>query len=342
VTTAGGVLLPDQPAAEDAPLVRHLRSAGGVVVGKTNLHEFAFGITSENPHYGAVLNPHDRTRVAGGSSGGSAAAVAAGLCDWAVGTDTGGSIRVPASFCGVVGIKPTYGTVSTDGVFPLSRSLDTAGPLAGDLASAWTALAQMTGREQEPAVLDGAPRLGVPAGWVYGLDAPTSTAWARVAEGVPEVPFVDRARAAAAALTVLLYEAAEVHRSWLETRPDAYGADVRALLEQAIEVNRRDYQAALAQMDRLAAEADGLLSDLDALLVPATARVAPELGSALSVREEVTRFTRPFNATRQPVVCLPAPAAGLPVGVQIVGPRGADARVVAVALELERRWRDAA
>src|SRR6266550_4339086 len=116
VTTAGGVILPNEPAERDAPVVARIRRQGCVVVGKTNLHEFAFGVTSNNPHYGAVRNPHDPTRVAGGSSGGSAAAVAAGMCDWAIGSDTGGSIRIPASFCGVVGFKPTIGSVDMDRV----------------------------------------------------------------------------------------------------------------------------------------------------------------------------------------------------------------------------------
>src|SRR5689334_20323664 len=133
VTTAGGVILPDVPATEDAPVIARLRSAGCVLIGKTNLHEFAYGVTSANPHYGTVRNPHDPSRVAGGSSGGSAAAVAAGMCDWAIGSDTGGSIRIPASLCGVAGFKPKFGSIDIAGVIPLSRSLDTLGPLAPDV-----------------------------------------------------------------------------------------------------------------------------------------------------------------------------------------------------------------
>src|SRR6059058_1513224 len=144
VTTAGGVILPDVPASEDAPVIKRLRQSGCAIVGKANLHEFAYGVTSINPHYGTVRNPHDTGRVAGGSSGGSAVAVAAGLCDWAVGSDTGGSIRIPASLCGVVGFKPTLGTVDTTGVFPLSRTLDTIGPIAPDVRSAARALEMMS------------------------------------------------------------------------------------------------------------------------------------------------------------------------------------------------------
>src|SRR5579859_3020784 len=144
VTTAGGVILPATPALQDAPVIRRIREEGCVVVGKTNLHEFAFGVTSANPHYGTVRNPHDRSRVAGGSSGGSAVAVAAGMCDWAVGSDTGGSIRIPASLCGTAGFKPALGSIETAGVIPLSWSLDTLGPLAPDIAAAARAYSMMS------------------------------------------------------------------------------------------------------------------------------------------------------------------------------------------------------
>src|SRR3979490_3334611 len=143
VTTAGGRILPSKPAERDAPVVVRIRREGCVVVGKTNLHEFAFGVTSANPHYGAVLNPHDKSRVAGGSSGGSAVAVAAGMCDWAIGSDTGGTIRIPASLCGVVGFKPEIGSIYITGVIPLAWSLDTLGPIATDVGAAAKAYSMM-------------------------------------------------------------------------------------------------------------------------------------------------------------------------------------------------------
>src|SRR5919109_1043921 len=133
VTTAGGIILPEIPATEDAPVVARLRRAGCVVVGKANLHEFAYGVTNINPHYGTARNPHDPNRVSGGSSGGSAVAVAAGLCDWAIGSDTGGSIRIPSSLCGVAGFKPAFGSIDIAGVIPLSKSLDTLGPIAPEI-----------------------------------------------------------------------------------------------------------------------------------------------------------------------------------------------------------------
>src|SRR2546427_3086002 len=162
VTTAGGVILPDTPATDDAPVIRRLREAGCLIVGKANLHEFAYGVTSVNPHYGTVRNPHDPERVAGGSSGGSAVAVAAGVCDWAIGSDTGGSIRIPASLCGVGGFEPALGSIDTTGGIPLSRSLDTLGPIAPDVATAAAAYSMMSG-ETVPVEPVRAPRRGVPA-----------------------------------------------------------------------------------------------------------------------------------------------------------------------------------
>src|SRR2546430_158597 len=136
VTTAGGVILPDEPASEDAPVIKRLRGAGCQIVGKATLHEFAYGVTSINPHYGTVRNPHDPSRVAGGSSGGSAVAVAAGMCDWAIGSDTGGSIRIPARLCGIVGFKPALRRIDTTAVVPLSPSPHTPGPIAPAVATA--------------------------------------------------------------------------------------------------------------------------------------------------------------------------------------------------------------
>src|SRR3989441_9747698 len=165
ITTAGGVILPAEPATDDAPVIKRIRKAGCVVVGKANLHEFAYGVTSVNPHFGTVRNPHDPSRVAGGSSGGSAVAVAAGMCDWAIGSDTGGSIRIPGSLCGVAGFKPVFGSIEIEDVIPLSPSLDTLGPIAPDIASTARAYTAMSG---EAISLDGLtrPRLAAPAGWV--------------------------------------------------------------------------------------------------------------------------------------------------------------------------------
>lgn len=342
VTTAGGRQLPDVPARKDAPVVDRLRRHGCVVVGKTNLHEFAYGSTSENPHYGPVRNPHDHARVAGGSSGGSAVAVACGMCDWAIGTDTAGSLRIPASLCGVVSIKPTAGLVPTAGCIPLSRSLDVIGPMAADVATAATALGMMSGDPGFGGLRAGGGtlKLGVaPRGWVEALDTETSRAWASVSAGWPEVALPDRAELSQVCTTISMYEASAYHRPWLSAHPERYGdPDVRDRLLKGLAIPDAEYENALSRRPELAVALEEAIGDMDALLVPATAIVAPLIGGG-DVREPLTRFTRPFSATGLPVVTIPAKTPGLPVGIQVVGRRGEDRRLIEVALAVEALWR---
>jgi len=335
VTTAGGIILPKVPATEDAPVVARIRKQGCVVVGKANLHEFAYGVTSINPHFGTVRNPHDPTRVAGGSSGGSAVAVAAGMCDWSIGSDTGGSIRIPASLCGVCGFKPAFGSVDINRVIPLSHSLDTLGPLAPTIAECAIAHAMMSGEE---VTLDGLtpPRLAVPAGWIAGLDEPTAEAWRTVSEGLPEIDFPSRDSLFQAGLTILLYEAAAYHRRWAAEVPDRYGADVLRLIKRGLDVPAAEYEHALVERKRLEGAALAAIEGYDAVLVPATAIVAPPEHGADEVREPLSRFTRPFNTTRQPVAVLPAPSSGLPVGIQVAGRTNAE--TLRAAAWLENQW----
>ncbi len=189
-TTGGGVILPVEPAADDAPLVTRIRAGGCVIIGKTNLYEWAYGASSRNPNFGDVANPRDQARSAGGSSSGSGAAVAAGLCDWAVGTDTAGSVRIPASLCGIVGIRPTHGAIPVDGVIPLARSLDTVGALAPDVRTAAAAMALMAGRLApvlSPGEGVGGLRLARPARWVDDLDEETARVWTEVGAGLPAI-----------------------------------------------------------------------------------------------------------------------------------------------------------
>jgi len=336
VTTAGGIILPRVAAAQDAPVVKRIREAGCVVVGKANLHEFAYGATSVNPHYGTVRNPHDPTRVAGGSSGGSAAAVAAGMCDWAIGSDTGGSIRIPGSLCGVAGFKPAFGSIDIGGVIPLSPSLDTLGPMAPDVATLVGAYTAMSG---QGVALDGltAPRLATPAGWVGDVDEPTEKAWRDVSVHIPEIEFLDRDRLFEVGLTILLYEAAAYHRRWAEEVPDKYGADVLWLIRRGFAISDADYRRALDEREGLAAAADEAMAGIDVLVLPATAIVAPPEEHGPEVREQLSRFTRPFNTTHQPVVVLPAPTrGGLPVGIQVAGRTNAE--TLRAAAWLEKEW----
>ena len=336
VTTAGGIILPDVAAADDAPVIKRLRKFGCAVVGKANLHEFAYGVTSVNPHYGAVLNPHDTSRVAGGSSGGSAAAVAAGMCDWSVGSDTGGSIRIPSSLCGMAGFKPRFGSIDIGGVIPLARSLDTLGPIAPDIGTVARAYTMMSGEEVSLEDLE-QPRLAVPTGWVRDLDAQTAAAWSSVSAGVPELDFADRETLHQTGLTILLYEAAQYHRQWAAEMPEKYGADVLRLIRLGFDVTATDYKNAMTSRLELATNAIRRMDGVDALLLPATAIVAPPIDSGYEVREPLSRFTRPFNTTDQPVAVLPAPVGGLPVGIQVVG--NTNAGTLRAAAWLERAWR---
>jgi Asp-tRNA(Asn)/Glu-tRNA(Gln) amidotransferase A subunit family amidase len=337
VTTAGGIILPDVPAAQDAPVVQKIRGAGCLIVGKTNLHEFAYGVTSTNIHYGTVRNPHDLGRVAGGSSGGSAVAVAARMCDWAIGSDTGGSIRIPASLCGVVGFKPELGTIDLTGVVPLSWSLDTLGPMAPDVAGVMRAYSMMSGETVGTAQL-AAPRLAVPAGWVTRLDEATERAWRLVSQGLPEIEFVDRDRLFRNGLTILLVEAATYHRRWANDFPEKYGPDVLAHIRRGLGILAVDFEEATRDRPRLMEAARRGMEGIDALVLPATGIVAPPVDAGDEVREPLSRFTRPFNTTGQPVVTLPAPVSGLPVGMQVVGRTNAE--TLRAALWLEREWRN--
>ena len=341
VTTGGGVILPSTPAARDAPCVRLLREAGGWVIGKTNLHEWALGPTSSNPHYGAVHNPHDVERVAGGSSGGSAAAVAAGLCDWAIGTDTGGSIRIPASLCGIVGFKPSYGTVSTDGVIPLAPSLDTVGPMGADVATVARGLEMLTGRRgmvpSYPPVPTAAYRVAAPRGWVDGLDNPTGEVWRRVSAGVPEIDFPDRDVLVETFRCISGFQAAEFHRNWVENCPERYGHDVLMRLRDGMQVSAGEYTAAVASREQLRRDVAAAMDGWDALILPATACVAPRLDDP-DRREPLTRFLRAFSVTGQPVLALPVPTTGLPVGVQLVGHIGQDAALLSLGGAFEAVW----
>ena len=338
VTTAGALLLPDVPAADDAPVVKRLRPDGTLVVGKTNLHEFAYGVTSINPHYGDVLNPHDPTRVAGGSSGGSAVAVACRMCDWAIGTDTGGSIRIPAALCGVVGFKPELGSIDTTGVIPLSPSLDTVGPMGPDVATVTRAYARMSGESIDAAVPSRRPAVAVPAGWVTGLDPDVEAAWKLVSAGLPEVDFVDRMPLFRNGLTILMVEATAYHHRWAAEHPESYGADVLEHIRRGAEISDEQYRQAVESAAELRAEARAAMARVDALVLPATAIVAPPFTAGNEVREPLARFTRPFNMSGQPVVSLPAPVRGLPVGIQVVG--RTNALALATAAWLEAEWRE--
>jgi aspartyl-tRNA(Asn)/glutamyl-tRNA(Gln) amidotransferase subunit A len=344
-TTSGSKIYDDFIPAVNADVVTRLHDAGTVMLGKTGMHELAYGITSDNPHFGAVRNPWDAERIPGGSSGGSAAAVAAGLVTIATGTDTGGSIRVPASFCGVVGLKPTFERVSRRGVMPLGLTLDHVGPLTRtvrDAAVAFRAMAEHTsGYVPVHADLHGL-RVGVPSNFFFERLDPEVTAAVRLAvqtaaslgAHVTEIPVPDVDALNIAARLILLAEAAAVFERHLGRRAD-FGADVLALIEQGRRLPATDYVNAQRLRRSLAAEFSKIWTHLDCLMTPATPITAPRIGETEitigSTREDVravaTRLVRPFNALGWPAVAMPCgvSSTGLPIGLQLVAaPRQED------------------
>jgi aspartyl-tRNA(Asn)/glutamyl-tRNA(Gln) amidotransferase subunit A len=372
-TTCGSRILSDRVPRQDATVAVRLREAGAVLLGKNGLHEFAFGVTSNNPHFGAVRNPWDPDRIPGGSSGGSGAAVAAGLGAASIGTDTGGSIRIPAALCGVVGLKPTYGRVSRRGVFPLSWSLDHVGPLTRTVEDAALVLQAVAGPDPgDPSTLGqavpeftsgfGAPvrgvRLGVLADDYHQEMAEdvrrafTDAVEALRAAGfaVENVGFPHAAEAQAAALGILYAEAASVHERWLRDRGGDYGADTRTLLQRGQFLTAAQYLRAQRARAVLVDAAAALLRRYAALVLPTIPLVAPAIGDMnvtiggrlTDARSVLTRFCRLANLTGLPALTLPCGFGenGLPVGLQIVGGRMDEATVLAVgrAYEAATPW----
>jgi aspartyl-tRNA(Asn)/glutamyl-tRNA(Gln) amidotransferase subunit A len=336
-TTYGSILFADHVPDRTAESVARLEAAGYVNVGKTNLHEFAYGITSYNPHFGEVPNPLARDRTAGGSSAGSAAALAAGLVDAALGSDSGGSIRIPAACCGVVGFKPSRGLVPLEGCFPLAPSFDHAGPMGRDVRTCARML---------EALAPGFDRAGL--GSLEEIEV--GVAWLELAE-----PLV-RARVQAAAELfprcrgvafpfpdgvgpVFMREAAESHRGLFPEHADAYGENVRAKLERCLAVTDAEFEAARRRLEEFRERAAEAIEGLDLLVTPTLAFVAPPaVRDDLEVRDAVIRFTYPFNALSWPALALPCGPAenGLPASAQLVAPVGEDARVIAAGGLLER------
>ena len=340
VTTGGGRVFPQIPAETDAPMIRRLRADGCVLVGKTNMDEWAYGALGANEHYGDMHNPWAPERIAGGSSGGSAIAVATGAVDWAIGTDTGGSIRIPAGMCGVVGFKPTTGTIDRTGVMLLSRTLDTVGTLASDVRTAVRAAKQLAGVDRAPLVVPSSLanfRVGVPRAWIDDLDDTSAAVWTVVSAGLPNVDLGARDEIAAPALVILDFEAAARHRDSIEEDGGRYGAAVAAKIRSSMAIGEPAYRDALAQQIVVRKRVAAAMAHMDALLLPVTTSVAPHR-TAIGSRAQMLQYVRPFNTTGQPVIALPAPSAGLPVGMQVVGSPGADDTCAAVALAFEAAW----
>lgn len=363
-TTMGARHFASYVPARDAECVRRLRATGAIVIGKTTTHEFAYGATGDRSANGAARNPYRPAHMSGGSSAGSAVAVAAGIVPLAVGTDTGGSVRIPAALCGIVGLRPTQGAVPTDGVFPLSRSLDTVGPMARTAADCWalwqaliTPVTSSTAPPGTPAGLPPGPAGMAPdrprIGWlepnaVSPADpAVTATARARLddfdAEVSPaELPGAEDIRRAYS--TVQGFEAHAVHAARLAVSPDQYDDEVRGRLRAGARITEADYQAARRTQQRARLVATELLGAHDLLAMPTVGVVAPVVGDRLvwvgerqvDARDALLGLTATWSMTGLPSLSIPAGLVdGLPVGLQLVAPAGREDLLLHVAVQLE-------
>jgi aspartyl-tRNA(Asn)/glutamyl-tRNA(Gln) amidotransferase subunit A len=372
-TTVGSKIFLDFQPDYDAAVIERLREAGAILVAKAGLHEFAYGITNNNPHFGPVRNPWDHARIPGGSSGGSTAALAAGLCLFSLGSDTGGSVRIPASYCGVVGLKPTFGRISRYGVFPLGHTLDHVGPFALSVADAALLLEALAGPDprddssaavppprvelpREPS-LQGV-RIGVPSNYYFDGVEPDVEKAVRAAIQVlgelgaelREVTVAGVEECTVLSRLILLPEATAVHRSRLRSRRAEIGADVLALLDQGQFVTAADYLDAQRLRREFMGTLRRLFQQVDAVVTPATPNTAPPIGTAsvkLGGREEdvrlaATRLVRALNVAGVPALSVPCgfDSGGLPIGLQIFGRAFDEAGVLRVghAYEQATSW----
>jgi len=356
-TTGGSLIYRDFVPEFDGDAVANLKSAGAVSVGKTNLHELAYGITSNNPHYGPVLNPHDVQRIPGGSSGGSAALVAAGLIPLATGTDTGGSIRIPASYCGIVGMKPTYDLLSRRGVLPLNYGLDHVGPLGTCVEDCALAMNAMSGGLQDfnldaRADLTGV-RVGVPSTFFFGQLQPEVESAVRgriddmlgMGAVVSEVVLPDfrEVNVNAAARVVQMAEGAALYVNYQDAA--LFGKDVWANLQDGRQIYGHEYVNAQRWRAIYRRQMDAVWRSVDVIVTPTTAITAPLRdvttidinGRMEDVRLASTRLVRGWNYLGEPALSMPCgrDGLGLPIGLQMIAAPFADARLLQVAKSLE-------
>ena len=356
-TTAASNVREGSIAQRDCPAVAHLRQAGAVFIGKTNLHEFAFGTTNEDSAFGPARNPFDPSRSPGGSSGGSAAALAAGIGLATIGTDTGGSIRIPAAACGLVGLKPTLGEVSTEGVVPLSRTMDHVGPLTRSVADASLVFHALLGdpaKSPPPPVPLSGLRLAVARKYFCdllddGVRNEFEAALDRLRKAGAHVDEIEIHHAndiAPIYLSLVLADGAAYHATTLETMPEKYSPAVRLRLEMGRYILAEDYVRALAGREVLTREVDAALGQHDALVLPTLPIPAPVLGASTveidgkpeSIRNVMLRLTQLFDVTGHPAIAIPMgmTTAGLPTSLQLVGGRQQTDALLRVALACER------
>ena len=354
-TRAGSLVLADAaPALTDAPVVRRLREAGAVIVGKTNMSEFAFTGVGMNPHYGTPGNPADRARVPGGSSSGAGVSAADGMCEIAIGTDTGGSTRIPAALCGVVGFKPTKSRVPTDGAYPLSPTLDSVGPLARsveDCAKADAVLAGQAPWTLEPAQLSDL-RFGILAGEPLteldeivasrfeGAVAALGRAGARLVDA--PIPALEGMARVNELTTIATAEAYRIHEAQIVARGPDYDQFIRRRIEGGRQASDAELDAMLAERGKLAGAMDARMAEVDALILPTTPIVAPTMAELRSdeafkrANRLLLRNTAIANFYDLCAISLPIPGDALPAGLMLFGRHGHDRRLFGMAAAVER------
>ncbi len=366
-TTAGSAFFKDHIPNKDAFVVEKLREAGALIIGKTNTHEIALGVTGNNPHYGTARNPWDKTRIPGGSSSGSAIAVATGMALAALGTDTGGSIRIPASLCGVVGFKPTFGRVSMRGVFPLSWNLDHVGPLTACVRDAALVLQVISAYDPlDPAsikmltgdylghLVDDMEGRKIAFGVGEFIEASDPEVSSAVREAVKvfeslgckvQEVNVDWMRSAALAnKTMTQADGAAVHRDRLQEHPEMFGEDIRRRLEDGAKTTSTEYILARRTQAEVRKRCEAFFESHEFLIVPSTPIAAPTIegNDAVEQAGRLTRFTAPFNLAGLPALSIPCGFTkdGLPIGLQIVSRAWGDAKALnaGYAFEQATEW----
>jgi len=364
-TTAGSSILSRFVPGSDSEVVRKLQHAGAIILGKTSMHEFAYGITNENPHFGPARNPWDLDRITGGSSGGSAAALAMGIGYAATGTDTGGSIRIPSALCGIVGLKPTFGLVSVQGVVPLAKTLDHAGPMARSVTDACIILDAIAGDYPQGAIRPDPRklrknrprkfRIGWPKQYFFERidrevhDAIESAAkcFKSLGATIKQVSLPGLEHSVEPSTNIALAEATQYHESqgYFPAQADKYGDDVRYRLELGRKILAADYLHALDVKREITREFDLVFENVDVILAPTLPIAAPRIGEKEviiggekeTVRSALVRLNRPANLTGHPAISIPCgfTRGGLPIGLQLIGPHWSEARLLSIALAYE-------